>query len=64
MLVMLLCGFTMNHYIICYHISCGVDVLKMNVHVVLKKVLSLVQTKWHLGEAESTPWHIECGQQL
>ena len=41
MLILLLIGLAMNHYIICYHISCGVDVLKVEVHVVLKKVLSL-----------------------
>ena len=54
----------MDHDIISNNVCCRVDALKIEIHIVLEEVLSLIQPKWHLGETELAPGCIECGQNL
>ena len=64
MFVMLVICFPMDHHIISDYIGHGIYVLKMTIHVVLEKVLSLVKPKRHFCETVMSPWGIESGQEL
>ena len=62
MVIMFFICIPMDHDIISNYIGSRVDVMKVDVHVILEKVLSLVQSEGHLYEAISAPWSVKCSQ--